>query len=185
MVTLPWVWGEPVTVVGAHVPEPLGVRVVTRSVSSAARPDMLFLWLCQLRRAPYSYDWIDNFGRRSPRSADPTLVDLNTGQDFMTIFALTDFVPGRLLTLGMKPGWPTRLFGGITLSYFVERLDDERCQLSAVMWMPSVGRFLAGPRRYLLAWGDLIMMRKQLLVLRALAEHEPTRGGDCNRGRRL
>ena len=173
---LPWAWGEPVTVrpsTRTGVPaEPDGC-VATRSVATTARPEALFLWLCQLRRAPYSYDWIDNWGRRSLRSADPALQALKVGQTFMTIFTLVAFVPGRSLTLRMKQGWPTRAFGPITVMYSVEHVTGQRSRLSAVLWMPPVGRVLARFRRYWLAWGDVVMMRKQLLVLRALAEHEP------------
>lgn len=169
---LPWVWGEPVAVDPA-LDRPAGqMRTVTRSVTSAAAPEALFSWLCHLRRAPYSYDWIDNFGRRSPRVADPRLCALEVGQTFMTIFTLTDAVPGRSVTLRMKPGWPSRVFGPIVLQYEARARAGGHSLLSAVMWMPPIGSIAPRVRRYLLAWGDLIMMRRQLRLLVTLAERD-------------
>lgn len=91
-----------------------------------------------MRRAPYSYDWLDDFGRRSPRQADPSLTDLAVGQSFMTIFELTDFTDSESLTLRTKAGRPTRIFGAITLHYRVETITGFRSRLVAALWMPPL-----------------------------------------------
>src|SRR5687767_10306963 len=73
-----------------------------RGIDVDAPPEIAFRWLCQMRVAPYSYDWIDNLGRQSPRRLIDGLDRLARGQTFMTIFELVDFVPGKELTLALK-----------------------------------------------------------------------------------
>jgi hypothetical protein len=132
----------------------------------------MFLWLCQLRRAPYSYDVVDNFARRSPRTPDLALQQLHRGQTFMTIFTLVDFERERSLTLRMKAGWPTRAFGALVVVYRLDPLPGGGTQVGVTLWMPRIGRLLGGLRRYVLAWGDLPMMRRQLQTLSTLASRE-------------
>ena len=67
-----------------------------------AGPDQLWPWVAQIRLAPYSYDWIDNLGRRSPRhlqgSPDPAPGELFTtaaGRPFGQVISVT---PGQQLT---------------------------------------------------------------------------------------
>ena len=140
-----------------------------RAVDVDAEPEELFAWVTQLRRAPYSYDWADNFGRRSPQSIDRSLVNVSVGDSVMTIFTVTAVVPGTSMTVGMNEGIPTSLFGALTVNYEVERRAAQS-RLIVEMIVPRPPGPLKTFRRYALAWGDLFMMRKQLKELKRLAE---------------
>jgi hypothetical protein len=145
-----------------------------RGVTVHATPAAVYRWLCQLRAAPYSYDWIDNGGRRSPRHLIPGLENLAIGQTMMTIFDLIDFEPDRHVTVRIKPGSSAqRLFGDVAGSYLVVPREGDGCRLLAKLRV----RYPRGPRgwlmRTLLPPGDLIMMRRQLLNLKRLAEAAP------------
>lgn len=146
---------------------------VYRGVTIHARPELIFRWLCQLRVAPYSYDWLDNCGRQSPRVLTPGLEQLAIGQDVMGIFDLVDFSGNQHLTIRIKP--QTRaynLFGDIAGSYLIvgEKVGSSRLLVKLIVQYPRdmKGKFM---RRFL-PWGDLIMMRRQLLNLKQLAEEQ-------------
>lgn len=146
---LPWVWTDRMSSTRAAERIARGTRqsserVALRAVTTSGSPESVYLWLCQLRRAPYSYDWIDNFGHRSLRAPIVEMARLHCGQDFMTIFTLVDFERGRCVSLRMKPGWPTRAFGAIALDYLIEPAEGGRTSLIAVMRMPMRSR---RPRR--------------------------------------
>lgn len=170
---VPYVWGA----TSAEVAErygcdellPDGPDRLLRAVSSTAPPPTLFRWLCQLRVAPYSYDLLDNYGRRSPRTLVPGVEDLAVGQTVMTIFTLAAFVPGRELTLRMKHGRPAGLFGDLAVSYAVGAAGTGS-RLVAVLRCTQPPGPAGALRRRLLPWGDLVMMRRQLHTLAALAE---------------
>jgi hypothetical protein len=146
-----------------------------RAVTVLAPPPGVFRWLCQLRVAPYSYDLLDNLGRRSPQELTPGLAELAVGQRFMTIFTLADFESDKHVTLRIASGLPRTIFGDLAVSYVVVPDGDAQSRLVVKLRVDLPGdRFLARLRRTVLAWGDLLMMRKQLLTLKALAEK--TRG---------
>jgi hypothetical protein len=150
-------------------PDDVLFRAVTVEASAAA----LFRWLCQLRTAPYSYDWIDNLGRRSPRRLVAGLEQLAVGQPVMRIFRLAGFETDRHLTLRLTDPAAVRLFGEIAGTYRVEPLGDHRCRLVVKLLVRHPQRFPGTWLRRLLPAGDLIMMRKQLLNLKGLAEGGP------------
>jgi hypothetical protein len=142
-----------------------------RGVSVNAPAAVVFRWLCQLRAAPYSYDWIDNFGRRSPQRLTSGLEALVPGQRVMTIFELADFEQDRSITVRIfERGRAHRLFGSAAITYVAaERPDGETRLLAKISIRRSRG-LIARSMRLILAWGDLVMMRRQLLNLKRLAE---------------
>ncbi len=142
-----------------------------RGVTINASPEVIFRWLCQMRVAPYSYDWIDNFGRHSPDKLTPGLDQLALGQDVMTIFELVAFARNQHLTIRMKPNTRGyRVFGDIAGSYLIVPKGADECRLLVKL----IVRYIRGGpvllMRNFLPWGDLIMMRRQLLNFKKLAE---------------
>jgi hypothetical protein len=128
-----------------------------RAISIHASPAIVFSWLCQLRAAPYSYDILDNFGRRSPRQRTRELEHLEIGQRFMALFTLQSFDDCEQITLRTKR---------VAVTYAVRPLEGgarlHARVLFEVPWL--IGQIAAS--------GDLVMMRKQLLTLKSLAERE-------------
>ena len=150
------------------VPEPRDG--LYRAVTVDAPPALLFRWLCQLRAAPYSYDWVDNFGRRSPRHLTPGLDRLEVGQRVMFLFRLAAFEPDRHITAVLdRPG---ALFGELAVTYLIVPEADDRCRLVVKVAVSYPRTPIGLAMRGLLPPGDLVMMRKQLLTLRQLAERD-------------
>lgn len=150
-----------------------------RAVTVTREPSLVFRWLCQLKMAPYSYDLIDNLGRRSPPTLTPGADDLAVGQRVMTIFRLVDFEVNRHLTLRMDTDWALQLFGDLAMTYAVYPEDDRKTRLVAKLVLARPSGAPEVVRLRLLAWGDLVMMRRQLHTLRDLAEASDSRPPGC------
>jgi hypothetical protein len=138
-----------------------------RGVTVRASAPVVFRWLCQLRVAPYSYDWIDNFGRQSPRRLMPGLDELAIGQPVMRIFDLAAFERDRHLTLRLRtPG----VFPPLAVSYVVDPVAPRQCRLLVKLAIGSRASVVGRMAELVLLPGDWIMMRRQLLNLKELAE---------------
>lgn len=145
-----------------------GTRV-HRAVTVDAPAPVVFRWLCQLKLAPYSYDLVDNLGRRSPRELVPGVERLAVGQRFMVIFSLASFAYDEHITLRSNH---------VAVTYAVLPGKSSTRLVARVIFDPPgtrLGKALIG---HTLALGDLVMMRKQLLTLKALAERD-TAGHGC------
>jgi hypothetical protein len=168
---LPWSWGvteeerRAEYPCAAHVPGP-ALRLI-RAVDVAAPAETTFRWVCQLRLAPYSYDLIDNRGRRSPRTLTPGAGDLLVGDLFLTLFEIDGWRRGREITGIGLPG-PTARFGPMACTYRVESAGEHASRLVGRLDVTARGR----AARLAVAWGDLVMMRKQLRTLAGLAARD-------------
>lgn len=144
--------------------------VATRSISLPSPPDAVFPWLRQMgfkRAGWYSYDLIDNLGRRSARSIEPRWQNLNTGDrvpagplDFEA--AIVDPPRAFVLRLRTSVGRSRRV--QFSLAYDL-RPDSQGTRLvtrvRARVDVPGgrvIERFGLGP-------GDGVMMHKQLQTL--------------------
>ncbi len=138
-----------------------------RAVDVDAPPAVSYRWICQLRAAPYSYDWIDNRGRRSPQQLTPGLEALEPGQRMQLIFRIVAVVCGRSITMATAPG----PLGQSACTYRVDPVGSDRSRIVVkiiVGYRPETVR--GALMRILFPPGDLVMMRRQLLNLKGLAE---------------
>jgi hypothetical protein len=145
---------------------PEASMVLFRAVDAEAPAETVYRWLCQLRVAPYSYDRLDNWGRRSPQTLTPGLERLEVGQRMVSIFRLAHFERGRSITLLSRGP----LFGGVAITYRVCEGPAGRSRLVAKLLVdPPRKAPWSLPMRLILPPGDLVMMRRQLLNIAALA----------------
>ena len=153
-----------------------------RAIDVDAPPSLAFRWLCQLRAAPYSYDWIDNGGRRSPQALRPGLEDLRVSQPIMRIFDLISFERDAHITVVLRNrGFSRHIFGHLAATYAVIPISDTTSRIVvkiAVRYPPPPHGWFV---RLLLPWGDWIMMRKQFQNLKRLAERDARRRGGGGR----
>jgi hypothetical protein len=134
-----------------------------RGVRVAAPAAAVWPWVAQVRLAPYSYDWLDNLGRRSPGEL-AGLPEPRAGERFTT-------AGGRPLGRIVSVDQGTQLTGvimGAFMSYVLVPEDAGATRLLLKVVMPAT-RWLAPA----LSVGDLIMARRQLLNLKQLAERQP------------
>ena len=143
---------------------------VWRGVTVQAPPEALWPWLTQVRLAPYSYDWIDNLGRRSPRELlelpEPAVGDRYTTAGRREM--------GRIVSLERQRQLTGTILGAF-MSYLLVPGEHQTTRLLLKVVM-NPNRLLAPA----LSVGDLVMARRQLLNFKALAEqsHAHT-SGDC------
>jgi hypothetical protein len=133
-----------------------------RAVTVHADPASVWARVRQVRLAPYSYDLVDNLGRRSPRElrdvAEPAVGDPFTralGRDQGRVVAVD---PGRELTATIM---------GAHMSYAVLPQDASATRLVLKVAMRT-SRWLAPA----ISVGDLVMARRQLLNHKELAERD-------------
>lgn len=143
-----------------------------RAVEVQAPTPLVFRWLCQLRVAPYSYDWIDNFGHQSPRQLIPGMENLKVGQSVMTIFQLVEFEANRQVTILLATDRARAVFGEIAGSYVILPQTEDRCRLVVKLLVRNPKKGVWSLMQWLLPWGDLFMMRKQVFTLKHLAERQ-------------
>ena len=140
-----------------------------RGVTVQAPPSTVWAWVTQIQLAPYSYDLLDNLGRRSPQR----LLDLPTPRPGQHFTRTADRPQGRLLSL--EPGVHyTGTILGSAMSYVLVPVDGGTATRLLLKVVMKVSPWLAPA----LSVGDLVMARRQLLNLRRLAERSPTAPAD-------
>ncbi len=153
-----------------------------RAINVKAPVEILFRWLCQLKVGSYSYDWTDHLERiffpvkdsisdhPSPKQLLPGVENLAPGQRVMGVFQLVDFEQNRHLTIVMDDEKAITMFGNIAASYVVFPTTENTCRLILKGSIRYPRNSFWSWMRYLLPWGDLVMMRQQFLRLKSLAE---------------
>ncbi len=157
--------------------ELVGEPALVRAVTVRADPCTAWRWVRQLRVAPYSYDLVDNLGRRSPRRLTPDLEPFAPGQVVMVVFEVAE-VGDHEVTLVRRPDVLRRL-GPVAMTYAVRADPSNPSACRLVGTLSSTAGSGHGPLSRVvglaLAWGDLVMMRKQLRTLAAYAGREAGR----------
>lgn len=131
-----------------------------RGVTVDAPPAAVWPWVVQVRLAPYSYDWVDNLGRPSPRELRG-LDDPEPGDAFTCVGGRLR--AGRVESVTHAEQLTASIMGALLSYVLVPEAGGSRLLLKVVSDRP---RWYAVP----VGLGDWVMARRQLLNLKELAE---------------
>lgn len=142
-----------------------------RAITIAAPPERIWPWLVQTgvtRAGWYSYDILDNLGRPSARRIIRELQDLAVGDIVPMSPDGKQGIPVYAIDAPRSMIWGAP--GDTTWTWYLEPVTDTSTRLisrirSRYRWLSPTLAFSA-----LLEFGDIWMMRKMLLNLRARAE---------------
>lgn len=173
----PWqlTWGATPAEVSRALPSDALVQAphfdATRAITISATPADVWPWLVQIgltRAGWYSYDILDNLGRRSAKRIIPELQGLAAG----------DIVPMspdgkhgmRVHSMDAPHSMVWGEAGGTTWTWQLDETDDGSTRLvtrvrARYRWLSPAIAFSA-----LVEFGDIWMMRKMLLNIRERAE---------------
>lgn len=115
-----------------------------------APAESIWPWLAQMgngRAGWYSYDWLDNLGRKSLEVIDPKLIDIKKGQK-IPMATISDFVKNEFITF--------RFGSEITFTYYLESMGKQT-RLWTRLRVPRASWLL----RSTLGLGHKIMQNKQ------------------------
>lgn len=173
-------WGATPDEISSHVIGdglcPTATLSATRCITVAAPPDQVFPWIRQMgmgRAGWYSYDWLDNLGRKSATSILPEWQSVQSG-DLIPAgpisFVATIVEPPRHFVLeirGIGKKSPRLHF---TLAY---ELHDDPQGTRLVTRMRSHIRLPFGRlfEKLILGPGDGFMLRRQLLTIAKNSSH--------------
>ena len=155
-----------------------------RAINVKAPTQILFRWLCQLKVGSYSYDWIDRLERvffpvqdsisdpPSPKKLLASVENLAPEQRVMGVFKLVEFEENRHLTIVMDDERAITMFGNIAASYVIFPITENTCRLILKGHIRYPRNIFWSWIRWVLPWGDLLMMRQQFLRLKNLAESQ-------------
>jgi hypothetical protein len=144
--------------------------IATRSITIGAPPKDVFPWIRQMglgRAGWYSYDWIDNLGRKSAVAIHDEWQGVNSGDlvpaGLMSFTAAIVTAPHSFV-LEVKNGKKTKPRLHFTLAYELRPIPEGTrlvTRMRSHINLPGgkiVERLILGP-------GDGIMLRRQLLTL--------------------
>ena len=143
-----------------------------RSIDILASASHVFTWLSQLRIAPYSYDYIDNRGRRSPYYLVQNLPPIKNGTHCLLAFHVFAFEENSFLVCRFcEPiNSPLHLFiKGLYIEYrLIKNLNKTRLLCKVLGF---VNRDIVSRTAFLMICAlNRIMMRRQLVVIKKLSE---------------
>jgi hypothetical protein len=135
--------------------------VVDQWVDLRASPVEIWPWLAQMgngRAGWYSYDWLDNLGKKSFQSIDPNLVQVFKNQKIS--FAVISEVEELQLLSYQFGTWGS-------FSYYLERLDDKKTRL----WTRARFNKSSWLLKVILTKGHLFMQQKQFKEIKKRVEN--------------